>query len=229
MRLFKGNKKKQRLSLQLNKSTPSTEGWQSMLQMPSTSQDQLQDQYNDMIQFCDGKWWTGSRSVSRVSDVYNNTAQVGIHWGPFHTHDRRPGLDQTLDSFEIVWLRERRFSIWGLGTTRGRKINLRGHEMMKKKKVISPALNDLFIALWYLLCFIHAAHIALSTQKCLWSFLKFWTNIHVFQMTYPNQFGHPLAFSVSYMHHKVDFTVFCETFVKLLVVLTLCLELISKR
>lgn len=51
-----------------------------MLQVPSTSQDQLQDQYDDMIQIHDGKWdEDGSRSVSCGSDVYNNTVQAGLY------------------------------------------------------------------------------------------------------------------------------------------------------
>lgn len=133
MRLFKGNKKKQPLSLQLNKSTPSTEGWQSMLQMPSTSQDQLQDQYDDMIQFHDGKWWTGSRSVSYVSGVYNNTAHTGIHCGPFHKDNRKPGVDQTLPSRNLIWNTvmevKRQEEVSNLrveNPTRGHTINLRG-------------------------------------------------------------------------------------------------------
>lgn len=67
-----------------------------ILQVPSTSQDQLQDQYNDTIQF-HGKWdMDGSRSVSCVSHVYTNTAQAGLHAvGPFYKHERSPALDQT--------------------------------------------------------------------------------------------------------------------------------------
>ncbi len=39
---------------------------------------------------------TGSRSVSCVSDVYNNTAQAGLHTeGPCHKHEWSPVLDQT--------------------------------------------------------------------------------------------------------------------------------------
>lgn len=67
-----------------------------ILQVPSTSQDQLQDQYNDMIQF-HGKWdGDENRSVSCVSDVYTSTAQAGLHAvGTFYKHERIPVLDQT--------------------------------------------------------------------------------------------------------------------------------------
>lgn len=56
-----------------------------MLQVPSTSQDQLQDQYYDMIQCRDGNWDVDRGcSVSCVSDVYYNTAQAGLYTvGPF--------------------------------------------------------------------------------------------------------------------------------------------------
>ena len=73
MRLFKGNKKNQHLSLQLNKSAPGTEGWQSMLQVPSTSQDQLQDQYNDMIQIHGGKWDGGGGGGAAVFQMFTVT------------------------------------------------------------------------------------------------------------------------------------------------------------
>lgn len=68
------------------------------LQVPSTSQNQLPDQYDDMIQFRDGKkgTWTRSRSVSCVSMVYNNTAQAALHTvGPFGRHKWSPIPDQT--------------------------------------------------------------------------------------------------------------------------------------
>lgn len=53
---FQRQQEKQGLNLQLNKRAPSSKRWHSMLQVPSTSQNQLRDQYNDMIQFHDGKW-----------------------------------------------------------------------------------------------------------------------------------------------------------------------------
>lgn len=117
MRLLKGNTKKQPLSLQLNKSTPSTEGWQSMLQMPSTSQDQLQDQYNDMIQFHDGKWWTGSRCVSRVSDAYSNTAHVGIRSIRTTKTRCRPNASKKKSELLFRWKGKTRFTMrWSLAT-----------------------------------------------------------------------------------------------------------------
>lgn len=57
-----------------------------MLQVPSTPQNQLLDQYDDMIQFYHGGkektgTWTRSRFVSCVSMVHNNAAQAALYIG----------------------------------------------------------------------------------------------------------------------------------------------------
>lgn len=123
--------KNQRLSLQLNKSAPGTEGWQRMLQVPSTSQDQLRDQYDDMIQFHDGSQdvdW--SCSVLCVSDVYNNAAQAALLMWAHFIYDRSLVSIQTdppggnyLKYF--VYIIQKRFPAWG------------GHEVIKDLNITS--------------------------------------------------------------------------------------------
>lgn len=98
MRLFKGNTKKQRLSLQLNKSAPGTEEWQSMLQVPSTSQNQLPDRCDDMIQFHDGKWDVDRESLCVMCfQMFTiiQLEQVYTPWAPFHKHEWGRVVDQT--------------------------------------------------------------------------------------------------------------------------------------
>lgn len=97
MRLFKGNKKKQRLSLQLNKSAAGAEVWHVAGALDFTESITGSIRRHDTIPWWRKKGtWTRSRSLSCVSMVYNNTAQAALYIvGPFGKNKWSPIPDQT--------------------------------------------------------------------------------------------------------------------------------------